>query len=272
MLARLREARLALPLLLSIPVLALLLGLGTWQWQRKAWKEALLATIAERAAAAPRDWSTLSRLDCRAPGEPDPGLSCQYVRARLDGTFDHTRERHVFVALPASAGDRGGPGYYVFTPFRPTGAAYDIVVNRGFVPEAMKSAAGRTPGQIAGPTSIEGIVRRAQSRATFDARDDAARNIYFVRDPVELGLVPAASPVATSGAPAGGPFGEAARRWFYLDLAAPTPPAGLPRPAPGPAALTNRHLEYALTWWGLAATFIAILAAFVRQRLHHAGR
>lgn len=272
MLARLRDARLVLALLLSIPVLGLLLGLGTWQWQRKAWKEALLATIAERATAAPRDWSGLSRLDCRAPGEPDPGLSCQYVRARLDGTFDHTRERHVFVALPAAAGFQGGPGYYVFTPFHPAGAAYDIVVNRGFVPEAMKPAAGRAAGQIAGPVSIEGIVRRAQARATFDARDDAARNIYFVRDPVALGLVPAASQVATSGVPAGGPFSEASRRWFYLDLAAPAPPGGLPRPAPGPAALSNRHLEYALTWWGLAATFIAILAAFVRQRLRHAAR
>lgn len=270
MLARLRDARLLLPLLLSIPVLGLLLGLGTWQWQRKAWKEALLATIAERAAAAPRDWSELSRLDCRAPGEPDPGLSCQYVRARLEGAFDHTRERHVFVALPASTGDRGGPGYYVFTPFRPAGAAYDIVVNRGFVPEAMKPVAGRAAGQIAGPVSIEGIVRRAQARATFDARDDAARNTYFVRDPVELGLVPAAT--APAGPPSGGPFSEAARRWFYLDLAAPAPPGGLPRPAPGPAALTNRHLEYALTWWGLAATFIAILAAFVRQRLRHSHR
>ena len=272
MLARLREARLILALLLSIPVLAILLGLGTWQWQRKAWKEALLATIAERAAAALRDWSELSRLDCRAPGEPDPGLSCQYVRARLDGTFDHTRERHLFVALPAAAGFPGGPGYLVFTPFRPTGAAYDIVVNRGFVPEAAKPAGGRAAGQIAGPTSIEGIVRRAQARATFDARDDAARNIYFVRDPVALGLVPAAAAVAAAQASSGGPFGEVSRRWFYLDLAAPAPPGGLPRPAPGPASLSNRHLEYALTWWGLAATFIVILTAFVRQRLRLVAR
>src|SRR5690606_36283950 len=97
-----------------------------------------LATIAERAAAAPLDWAGLSRLACRAPGEADPGLSCQYLRVRLEGTFDHARERHVFVALPASAGFPGGPGYLVFTPFRPSGAGYDMVVNRGFVPEASK--------------------------------------------------------------------------------------------------------------------------------------
>jgi len=268
LLARLREARLILPLLLSVPVLAILIGLGNWQWQRKAWKQALLATIADRAAAAPLDWSELSRLECRAPGEADPGLSCQYLRARLDGTFDHARERHVFVALPPAAGFAGGAGYLVFTPFRPSGAAYDIVVNRGFVPEALKSPDRRSPGQIAGPASIEGIVRRAQVRATFDARDDAARNTYFVRDPVELGLVPG----ETAGVSAGGPFAEAPRRWFYLDLAAPAPPGGLPRPSPGPASLSNRHLEYALTWWGLAATFIAILAAFVRQRLRASPR
>ena len=49
--------------------LAVLIALGTWQLQRKAWKEALIATLDERLAAPPEPlpppatWPTLDRDD-----------------------------------------------------------------------------------------------------------------------------------------------------------------------------------------------------------------
>ncbi|WP_304621474.1 SURF1 family cytochrome oxidase biogenesis protein, partial [Roseomonas sp. 18066] len=42
--------RLRLPLLAGLPVLLVLLGLGTWQWQRLQWKTALLAELAAAEA------------------------------------------------------------------------------------------------------------------------------------------------------------------------------------------------------------------------------
>ena len=52
-LTRWRQAGLAWPTGLALAGLAILIGLGTWQLSRKAWKEALQSRIAERAKAEP---------------------------------------------------------------------------------------------------------------------------------------------------------------------------------------------------------------------------
>ena len=44
---------LLIPAAVTLCGLAVLLGLGTWQVERKAWKEGLIATLNARAAAAP---------------------------------------------------------------------------------------------------------------------------------------------------------------------------------------------------------------------------
>ncbi len=47
----------------------------------------------------------------------------------------------------------------------------------------------------------------------------------------------------------------------------PKPPGGLPRGGVTRVQLPNRHLEYALTWYGLAATLVGVYLAFVVNRL-----
>src|SRR5262249_29784032 len=44
---------LVVPSIAAVCAFAVLIGLGTWQVQRKAWKEALIATVSERFAAPP---------------------------------------------------------------------------------------------------------------------------------------------------------------------------------------------------------------------------
>ena len=44
---------LALPVGFALIALATFIGLGTWQLQRKTWKEALIATLEQRLAASP---------------------------------------------------------------------------------------------------------------------------------------------------------------------------------------------------------------------------
>ena len=51
MLQSLRRAGLIWPTALSLAGLAVLIGLGTWQLNRKQWKDGLIAKIAERVAA-----------------------------------------------------------------------------------------------------------------------------------------------------------------------------------------------------------------------------
>jgi hypothetical protein len=88
--------------------LIVLLGLGTWQVQRLAWKEALIATIAERIAMPPVRWTRsneASDIDRRRQ-EYRPVL----VSARF--LHDHEWERHFF------ATHKGATGYFVYTPLK----------------------------------------------------------------------------------------------------------------------------------------------------------
>lgn len=260
---RFRRAGLLIPALFALPGTWFLASLGNWQMERRAWKQDLTAKIEQRRSLAPQPAAALAALACPPPGAADADYACQFIPVRLTGTFDHAGERHVYATVSPTPGRGAVAGFFVFTPFRIDGFGYDIAVNRGFVPEAYKDAATRPPGQLEGTIEITGLTRAAQPRGTFDATDDPARNIYFVRDPVLLGLVPAPSGAGARQAP----LGVSARAWYYVDQSAPVPPGGLPQPMPGPAALTNRHLEYALTWYALAATLAAMFLAFAYTRL-----
>jgi surfeit locus 1 family protein len=253
-----------------VPALALLIGLGTWQWQRRAWKGELSALIERRAAEVP-----LTPIEAMALACPDAeavGLarSCEYRRLRLTGRFDHAGERHVFIALPRRAGEPGGPGYWVMTPFRLAGSGVTAYVNRGFVPENLKEAAQRPEGQVEGEVEIIGRVRSAERRGMFSNQSDAGRNVHYVRDPAEL----AGNGIRAQEQPATGATVRAMRLGdpgLYIELTGPAPPGGLPLPTASAIRLPNRHLEYALTWWALAATLVGVYGALLAARLRAGG-
>ena len=106
--------------ILGIAGIAVLLGLGTWQVNRLAWKEALLTAIDERIHTAPR---TLAEVEVQFAQFGD----VDYEPVELSGTFDHAKERHFFATY------EGESGFFVYTPLAlPDGRR--IFVNRGFVP------------------------------------------------------------------------------------------------------------------------------------------
>ena len=61
--AALRRA-LLVPTIVTLAAMSVLLGLGTWQWQRKAWKEQVIATITARSKAAPIEAGDWLKRDC----------------------------------------------------------------------------------------------------------------------------------------------------------------------------------------------------------------
>ena len=52
----------------------------------------------------------------------------------------------------------------------------------------------------------------------------------------------------------------------FLMLEKPAPGGGGPTPAPIPLDIPNSHLQYALTWFGLAATLVGVYVAMLRRR------
>jgi surfeit locus 1 family protein len=250
MIARWRQAGLIPVTLVALAGLAVLVGLGTWQLQRRTWKQELLATISQRLATAPVDREAWQKRACRDPAVVGLAASCEYLAVRLSGTYAHDRERRVYTIV-ARVNGIGGVGYWIMTPFKLTNSGETIYVSRGFVPEEGKAATARKAGQIEGETVITGLVRSAEPRGIFTGTNNAAANIYYLRRPSEFADLEVAGDAAGS----------------FVDLLAPTPPGGLPRPTAGAVDIPNRHLEYALTWYGLALTLVGVFLAFAISRL-----
>jgi surfeit locus 1 family protein len=236
---RLRAAGLVWPIVLALPALALLIGLGTWQMQRKAWKEDLIAQITARIHQPP---VPLAELEKRTTD------NLEYARARVRGTFRHDGEQLLWEPDP-----RQGPGYHVYAPLRLDDGRF-ILVNRGYVTEAKKAPSSRPEGQLKGEVEVTGLLREPAARAMFSPDHDAGTGVWYWRD--FNGMAKAAL---------GPDAGKAVR--FTLDAeATPANPGGWPQGGVTRLTLPNRHLEYALTWYGLALTLVGVLIAFIFGR------
>lgn len=243
MLARLRGAGLIWPTAFAVAGLAVLVGLGAWQLERKRWKEGLIARIAARVHAAPVPLVQAEEL-WAAAGD------VEYLHVAARGSFHHDKERYLYA--PSAT----GLGWHVYTPLQ-VAPARILWVNRGFVPDAQREPATRRAGQMAGEVEVRGLLRMPAAKGWFTPDNDPARNLWYWPDVAAL---------QASG------FGEGqAALPITLDAdAEPAPPGGLPRGGVTRLALPNRHLEYALTWYGLALTLVGVYAAFAAARLRPA--
>lgn len=222
--------------LLSLVALAILVSLGFWQLQRLKWKEALIAEVSARVAAAPvaapdeAEWAKLQPEDY------------EYRHVRLTGTYDAAHQALVFRALEKPHGKFGGQGYLVMTPLHLASGA-NVIVNRGFVPMDRKAATQSAP---AGETEITGLMRASEPRNLFTPADNPAKGEWYTRDPEAI----AAALGLSRAAP------------FTIDADAASDPNALPEGGETVLAFPNNHFEYALTWFGLAIALVGVFAAY----------
>lgn len=233
-----RGPRRALALGLGLVAFVLLIGLGTWQMERLAWKEGLIATIDRRMNAAPMSLADVEK-QFSAIGDVD------YVPVTLSGTFLHQGERHFFTTWD------GNTGYSVYTPLKLADGRF-IFVNRGFVPYELKDPAKRAQGEVPGDVTITGLARNPlPGKPSMMVPDnDVAKNIFYWKDRDAM--------AATAGLPAG-----AAVLPFFVDAGKSPNPGGLPIGGTTIVDLPNNHLQYALTWYGLAATLVGVMAVWL---------
>jgi surfeit locus 1 family protein len=137
----------------------------------------------------------------------------------------------------------------VLTPLRESEGRI-VFVNRGFIPSERKDPATRAAGQFAGTVHISGLLRLPPDAKPNwflpDNRPDL--NYWFW---VDLPAMAAADHLAvTDVAP------------FYIDADATPNPGGWPQGGVTPLSLPNDHLQYALTWFSLAAALVAIYVVY----------
>jgi len=225
-----------LPVLTGILVLialAILISLGTWQVERLHWKEGLLADIAERQAAAP---VPLADIEAMAAA----GGDIEYRRVTATGRYVNNKERHFFATW------RGQTGYYIYTPLE-LADGRTLFVNRGFVPYDNKEPEMRMQGQLTDQQTVTGLARaRLSGKPSWVVPDnDIAKNIFYWKD-----LDVMASSVGLD---------KAGVVPFFVDVDSTPNPAGLPIGGVTQMDLPNNHLQYAFTWYGLAAVLVVVV-------------
>lgn len=236
--------RLIVPGLLTIVGLAILISLGVWQLQRKVWKEDLIATLEAQIKAPPdalpppSDWPALNR----------DSSEFRRVRLRAEAIAD-VKPAYLYTGASALRTDVKQAGYFVFVPVKlPDGKT--VVVNQGYVPAERRTAPVAAAGELIG------YLRWPEKPGWFVGEMDSKGDIWFVRDPTAMAKERGWGPVAP----------------FYIDQEAPVPPDGFPRPGPLTVRLKNDHLGYAITWFGLAASLVAVFSAWaIRERYNRTG-
>lgn len=219
----------------AVPALLVLIGLGIWQLQRLEWKQTL---IAERTAQL-----TLPRVEVsEVPAEGWQAFELRRVRVR--GTFLHDKSIEI-----SSRSFGGRPGVHIVTPMRLADNGGFLLINRGWAPpeNARRAADFHLP---AGELQLTGILRAGSRSNDWVPDNEPANGIWFYADPPAM--------AASIGLPGGRP---------YL-LEAVKDEARNSYPVGGQTVTTvrNNHLQYAITWFGLAVALIAIYVLYHVKR------
>ena len=223
--------------------IAVLCALGSWQVKRLAWKEAMIARVEQGLDRTPVSVLEIEQAIGR-------GEDIEYHPAFAEGRFHHDREQHYF------ATHKSQPGYFIYTPLELADGRM-LFVNRGHVSMNEKAALGRTDGQIEGMVRVEGLARSAPGAKpnTFVPDNDLAGNVYYWKSLSQMtGNAYDKTNVSTVG--------------FFLDANDAPNPGGLPVGGVTLITFPNNHLQYAITWFGLAASLIGVggYFFFVRAR------
>ncbi len=218
--------------LFCVLLLSVLLALGFWQLLvRLPWK---LDLIAEMNA------------HIHEPAMPIDGIlklkpsDREYRHVALVGQYENQDEAYAY-----AAGDNGEPVYHVIVPFRLNDGG-TLLVDRGIVPVALKDPQKRMAGVLEGPQQVTGVWRTPDRPGVFTPQPDLAQRVWYSRDVKGI-----------AGA-------------LHLKLRAPvlveadaTPvPGGWPRGGQTVVQIPNDHLQYATTWFLLAAGLVVVYLAY----------
>ncbi len=225
-----------LAMALTLSALLVTLSLGVWQLQRLAWKRDMMEQMQAGLAAPPL--SLAARLD-----DPDDLAALNHRPVVVQGSYLHALEAHI-----APRSHRGQTGLHVLTPLRLTNGA-TVLINRGWIPNDRRDPAARPLGQTAGPVTVRGILRSQFKMGRWTPEHDAKAGLWFWYDVASI----------------------AAARHLELPVAVvladgQANPGGLPIGGVAQPALRNDHLQYAFTWFSLAAVMVVIFLLAHRRK------
>ncbi len=217
----------------------ILIGLGAWQLQRLKWKVTLLANIAAAEAAPARPIEPV--LDGLANGHK---VDFTRVRVTCRG-LAHAPTVELYALRNAEIGSRLISSCFVISAYYRS-----ILVDRGFVPDTVTARPPIEP-EDAAPVELVGVLREPE-RGNFMTPPNKPDH-WFLHNAKEMGkALNADQPIAPI---------------FLMAETSSNPDFKALEAAPFPIDIPNRHLEYALTWFGLAGALAGVYGAAVFKRM-----
>lgn len=216
-------------------MIAILLSLGFWQLERRGQKRALVQRI-EAGAAGP---------STPLPAVIDNPAGLEFRHFVVSGQFLHDLE-----VLLTGRTHGGKLGYQIVTPLKRE-AGPPVLVNRGWIPVEQRDPQSRPLTRREGWVALQGIARVPAQPGWLAPANRPERNEWFWIDlqPLsqQLGvaeLAPVVIEAIATNRP-GDPIGREAE-----------------------IQIRNDHLQYALTWFGLAGALGGVYVAFTWRLLN----
>jgi len=206
-------------------------GLGYWQFKRRIWKLELIKAIEGE--------------NSKAPAEFDPSHDyIEYARVKTRGVYDYDYEwfigpRHELTL----EGEMGKPGgYHTVVPMQLSDGTR-VLVDRGWLPHITE----KTVGIVKGTVDIVGRIRGPEKEVQLGFKKlhpEATVMVYRASDVMaaQSNSLPVTIELESCCDVEDGPYGGQTRTEVY-----------------------NKHLEYIITWWGLA--FVSLFFVFSRRRV-----
>lgn len=217
--------------LAMVPFFIGCIALGMWQLERLHWKLALIEQVNSNLKKPPISLAKALEMESAA---------AQYRRVTLAGQFNYSKEAYVF-----GTSANGAVIYHVITPLVVNGGR-TLLVDRGIVPERLREPHARPRGNPTGTRRITGVWRIPDSAGWFTPAHNRANRVWYARDVqriAETGGIRLAAPVV-------------------IEADSTPNPGGWPKGGQTVVAFRNDHLQYAITWFALAAVILGGWIAF----------
>ncbi|MFQ3360918.1 MAG: SURF1 family protein [Alphaproteobacteria bacterium] len=225
----------------TLLTLIILFLLGSWQIDRRSQKHSLIDQVEYMTNLPPVDFLVDSNIS-------DFNINdWKYRVVKVSGSFDFTKELHVFANLSDPKGKFRGAGYWIFNPFLIENGDY-IFVNRGFVPQSLIGAYKERRKDRQEKIVIKGYIKGFEKTNAFTPDSDFVENILYsvnVTDMKNIFNIENALPFVID---------------IYSSKYGDLPQAGETR-----LKFNDNHLSYAITWYGLAIVLIVVYFVYRKR-------